>query len=92
MLYSELLSAVHAQIASTLEVKGDPAEDQAFGQSISNWRVFPDTVEALASLKTHYKLVVLSNVDNKSFQTFTRPLLEPNGEGTIFDLVLTAQD
>ncbi len=41
MLYSELLVAVHAQIAVGLEVKGDPVEDQAFGQSIANWPVFP---------------------------------------------------
>jgi len=92
ILYSELLVAVHAQIAVGLEVKGDPVEDQAFGQSIANWRVFPDTVEALTSLKKHFKLVVLSNVDNASFHSFTQPLLEPQGEGSVFDLILTAQD
>ena len=92
MLYSELLAKVHAQIAGGLNVAPDPASDVAFGRSIANWPVFADTVDALASLKKHYKLVVLSNVDNTSFNTMTRPILEPQGEGSIFDMIITAQD
>jgi FMN phosphatase YigB (HAD superfamily) len=38
-------------------------EDVAFGQSIKDWPVFPDTIAALEKLSKHYKLVVLSNVD-----------------------------
>ena len=49
-------------------------------------------MEALAKLKKYYKLIVLSNVDNTAFGTFTRPMLEPNGPGTIFDAIITAQD
>ena len=90
MLYSDLLAAVHAALASRLGTSTTPAEDTAFGRSIELWPVFPDTVAALAQLKKYYKLVVLSNVDNHSFNTFTRPLLEAGG-GT-FDIVLTAQD
>lgn len=90
MLYSDLLAAVHATFATRLGTSSTPAEDVLFGQSIANWPIFPDTAQALAELKKHYKLVVLSNVDNHSFGTFTRPVLEAVG-GT-FDLVLTAQD
>jgi len=90
MLYNELLAAVHNRIATRFEVESDQAEDEQFGRSIEHWPVFPDTVAALASLKKHFKLVVLSNVDNHSFNTYTRPLLE--AQGGVFDLVLTAQD
>ncbi|KAF9262247.1 HAD-like protein [Marasmius fiardii PR-910] len=39
----------------------------AFGNSIKDWPLFPDTVEALQTLSKHYKLCVLSNVDRTSF-------------------------
>lgn len=41
---------------------------RAFGDSIQNWAVFPDTCDALRRLAKHYKLVVLSNVDRASFR------------------------
>ncbi|KAH8113951.1 HAD-like protein [Phellopilus nigrolimitatus] len=90
MLYSTLLGTVHSSFATRLGTTSTPAEDAAFSGSIARWPVFPDTVAALASLKKHFKLVVLSNVDNHSFNTFTRPVLE--AQGGVFDLVLTAQD
>lgn len=92
MLYTDLLAEVHKAIATRLGVQSTPEEDKAFGRSLAQWRVFPDTVEALAILKKYYKLIVLSNVDNNTFNTYTRPALEPRGEGTIFDLIITAQD
>lgn len=92
MLYTDLLAEVHKAIATRLGVQSTPEEDKAFGRSLAQWRVFPDTVEALAILKKYYKLIVLSNVDNNAFNTYTRPALEPRGEGTIFDLIITAQD
>ena len=42
-------------------------EARAFGDSVKDWPVFPDTPEALAYLKRHYKLVIVSNVDRASF-------------------------
>jgi len=90
--YNELLAETHKAFASRLDSTSTPEEDSTFGHSISHWNVFPDTVAALAKLKKYYRLMVLSNVDNASFNTFTRPLLEPEGLGTIFDLVMTAQD
>lgn len=92
MLYTDLLAEVHNAIATRLGVQSTPEEDKAFGRSLAQWRVFPDTVEALAILKKYYKLIVLSNVDNNAFNTYTRPALEPRGESTIFDLIITAQD
>ncbi|TFK49185.1 HAD-like protein [Heliocybe sulcata] len=66
------------------------AEHIAFGQSIKDWPIFPDTVQALAKLSETYKLTVLSNVDRSSF-AHTRAALEGPGNFK-FDLVMTAQD
>ncbi|KAG2008280.1 hypothetical protein CC2G_013728 [Coprinopsis cinerea AmutBmut pab1-1] len=46
----------------------------AFGNSVKNWPIFPDTTDALKRLSKHFKLVVLSNVDRGSFQ-FTHAVL-----------------
>lgn len=89
MKYAELLTKIHPQIASKLELPEPPAEQNAaYGQSIGSWPAFPDTVDALKRLSKHYKLVVLSNVDRESFgYTNTGPL-----QGVPFDLVITTQD
>jgi 2-haloalkanoic acid dehalogenase type II len=86
MIYSDLLAAVHAQLATEWDVASDPAEDQAFGASIGDWPAFPDTVEALRYLKQHYRLYILSNVDRTSFQATNQRL------GVAFDAIYTAQD
>lgn len=90
MPYSDLLAAVHPQLAAALGLARSPtaAESRAFGDSVGAWPAFPDTVDALARLARRYKLVVLSNVDRSSFSaTRSGPL-----QGAHFDLVLTAQD
>ncbi|KAF9262248.1 haloacid dehalogenase [Marasmius fiardii PR-910] len=55
--------------ASTSNTPENTSEDPhtAFGNSIKDWPLFPDTVEALRTLAKHYKLCVLSNVDRTSF-------------------------
>ncbi|TDL22761.1 HAD-like protein [Rickenella mellea] len=92
MPYNELLGMVYHAFSERLGVHTTPEEDRAFGSSIAQWPVFPDTVAALAILRKYYKIVVLSNVDNNSFDAFTRKALEPNADAPIFDLVITAQD
>lgn len=89
MLYSTLLSHVHAKLATSLSLPTTPELDTAFGLSVRSWKPFPDTCAALARLSKYYKLVVLSNVDKETFG-YTRKVLE--SEGGKFDLVLTAQD
>ena len=41
---------------------------KTFGNSIKHWPLFPDTCSALLRLSTHFKLIVLSNVDRTSFR------------------------
>ena len=84
--YPELLARVHAAVAQRFGVPAKPAAAQAFGGSVPDWPAFPDSAEALAYLKRHYRLVILSNVDRASFAHSARKL------GVEFDAVYTAED
>lgn len=87
---SSSASTGNGAISST---EGLTEEDIAFGKSIAQWRPFPDTIPALATLSQHYKLTVLSNVDRQSFSG-TRTVLEKSDPAHpfVFDGVYTAQD
>jgi 2-haloalkanoic acid dehalogenase type II len=86
MLYSEVLTAVHRRLANEWGLVADEAEHSRFGASVPDWPAFPDSVEALAYLKQHYKLVILSNIDRISFAASNARL------GVSFDAIYTAQD
>ena len=85
-LYPDILADAFRAVGKELGVAVGDAEARAFGQSIKDWPVFPDSAEALAYLKRHYKLAILSNVDRASFAHSNRKL------GVAFDLIVTAQD
>lgn len=84
--YSDLLAEVHLDLARHYGVAPHPAAARAFGRSVPAWPAFDDTPAALAILKRHFRLCILSNVDNDSLAG-TRPKL-----GVEFDEVFTAQD
>ena len=86
LVYRELIARVHARMAAALDVTASGAENAAFGASIGQWPAFPDSPQALAYLKRHFKLVILSNVDRDSFRGSNARL------GVEFDAILTAQD
>jgi 2-haloalkanoic acid dehalogenase type II len=86
MIYSDLLSVVHRRLAEQWGVQPDATEDARFGASVPDWPAFSDSASALAYLKRHYRLVILSNVDRVSFAGSNRRL------GVEFDAIFTAQD
>ena len=86
MPYSALLAVVFKRLAEDWDIAATPAEAAAYGRSVGAWPPFPDTAEALRYLKGHYRLVILSNVDNESFALSNAKL------GVRFDAVYTAQD
>lgn len=86
MLYRDLLTAVHREMASQLGISASEAMHQEFAQSIRNWPPFEDSVKSLNYLKQHYKLVILSNVDNVGFAHSNRHL------EVDFDEIYTAED
>lgn len=86
MRYSELLAVVYKRLAEEWGLPVTWKECLAYGASVPDWPAFPDSVEALAYLKKHFKLVILSNVDNESFSASAERLK------VAFDAVYTAQD
>lgn len=85
-LYRDLLPVVYKRMAEEWGVAVDWEECLAYGRSIGDWPAFPDSAGALSYLKQHYRLVILSNVDNASFAMSQRRL------GITFDAVITAED
>jgi len=86
MKYRELLAIVYKRLAERWQIPVSHEECLTYGRSVANWPAFPDTAEALRYLKKHYKLVILSNVDNASFATSLPKL------GVDFDAIYTAED
>jgi putative hydrolase of the HAD superfamily len=86
MRYRDLLPIVYRRLAEEWGVRVSWEECLAYGQSVKNWPAFPDSAEALQYLKKHYKLVILSNVDNESFAASNEKLQVE------FDAVYTAED
>ncbi len=86
MLYREIVTATATRLGEDLGVDVSPELANAIGASIGTWPPFPDSVEALAELKRHCTLIVLSNVDRQSFAGSASLLGDP------FDAVLTAED
>lgn len=86
MVYSELLAIVYRRLAEEWGVSVSWDECEVYGNSVQNWPAFHDSAGALQYLKRHYKLVILSNVDNRSFAASNERLQVE------FDAVYTAQD
>jgi 2-haloacid dehalogenase len=84
--YPQLLARVHETMSRSFGIGPDAAAAEAFGQSVPDWPAFPDSAEALAYLKQHFRLVILSNVDRASFSKSNERL------GVAFDLICTAED
>jgi 2-haloacid dehalogenase len=86
MRYPELLAEVHRGLAERFGIAPDPKAAEKFGASVGTWPAFADSADALAYLKQHYRLVILSNVDRASFAQSNARL------GVTFDAVYTAED
>ena len=84
--YSDILALVYRRLAEDWGVEVDWDACQTYGASVANWPAFPDSVEALAYLKSHFKLFVLTNTDNASFAASNARLK------VTFDGVYTAED
>lgn len=85
-LYSDLLAIVYRRLAEQWGISVRWSECEVYGGSVNQWPAFADSHDALTYLKQHYKLVILSNVDNRSFAASNEKL------GVEFDAIYTAQD
>lgn len=86
MRYEHLLAIVYKRLAEEWGVSFTPEDCATYGRSVHDWPAFPDSTEALTYLKKHYKLVILSNVDNQSFAASNAKL------GVEFDGIFSAED
>lgn len=86
MLYTDILARVHRSLAEEFELRTDDELDANFGCSIEHWPAFADTADALRYLKTHFKLVILSNVSRAGIAASNRKL------GVNFNAIYTAED
>lgn len=84
--YPDLLATVYRRCAEELGIAVGWEECVAYGASVGTWPAFPDSFDALAYLKQHYRMIVLSNVDNQSFAASAEKL------GIAWDAVYTAED
>lgn len=85
-LYRELLAIVYRRLAEEWGVSVSWDECVTYGDSVRYWPAFPDSADALRYLKQHFKLVILSNVDNQSFAASNEQLRVE------FDAIYTAED
>src|SRR5215208_4854322 len=84
--YPDLLATVYKRLAEDWAVPVGWDDCVDYGRSVRDWPAFADTSAALRYLKQHYKLVILSTVDNDSFSFSNRKL------GVAFDAIFTAED
>ncbi len=77
---------VYKRLAEEWGVTVGIDECEEYGQSIRYWPAFADSPGALQYLKKFYKLIILSNVDNRSFS------FSNNALGVEFDAIYTAED
>jgi 2-haloalkanoic acid dehalogenase type II len=86
MRYRELLAIVYQRLAEEWRVKTSWDDCVRYGNSVKDWPAFDDSADSLRYLKQHFKLVILSNVDNQSFAESNKKL------GVDFDAIYTAED
>ncbi len=83
--YREVLASVVRDFARALHFEVTEAEAAGLAESIATWEPFADTVPSLRTLKSGYKLAILSNIDDDLF-AYSASQLQ-----VTFDCVVTAQ-
>ncbi|MGF1936241.1 MAG: haloacid dehalogenase type II [Nostoc sp. ChiQUE02] len=83
--YREVLKRVVQKFGERFGFEPTADELNLLANSIQYWLPFPDTVEALRTLKQKFKLVIISNVDDDLF-AFSAKHLEVK-----FDQIITAE-
>ncbi|MCC7048074.1 MAG: haloacid dehalogenase type II [Alphaproteobacteria bacterium] len=77
MIYRDILAEVHRKLAAKWKIAADEKAAKDFGESVPRWPAFPDSAEALAYLKQHYTLVILSNVHNDGIAASAKKMGNP---------------
>lgn len=85
-LYPSILGKAFRRTGEKLGAAVSDEWAQRLGTSVPDWPAFEDSAEALASLGTDYRLIILSNVHREGFAGSNKRL------GITFDRIITAED
>ncbi len=83
--YPSILSRAMRGLGKKLNVEVKHDDAHALAISVPDWPAFPDSADALQRLAKHFKLIILSNIDNDGFAASNEKL------GVEFDAILTAE-
>lgn len=83
--YRQVLRQVMRQLGDRLGFAPSASELDALADSLRNWKPFPDTVEALKTLKKRFRLAIISNIDDDLFACSAEHLKVE------FDWIITAE-
>ena len=84
--YPSILSRAMRGLGKHLDTQVSFDDSHALATSVPDWPAFPDSADALERLSRHFKLIILSNIDNESFAASNAKL------GVTFDAIITAED
>lgn len=85
-LYPQVLAQSFRATGAKLGIPVSEEDAERLGASVPDWPAFPDSAQALQKLSTRFKLIILSNVDKKSFAGSNERL------GAEFDRIITAEE
>ena len=84
--YPSILSRAMRGLGKALDTEVTYDDAHALAISVPDWPAFPDSADALQRLAKHFKLIILSNIDNASFAASNEKLK------VTFDAILTAEN
>jgi putative hydrolase of the HAD superfamily len=77
MTFMDMLPPIYRTLAAEFGLPDNPAEAEAFRQSMADWPPFPDSNEALGYLRQHYRLIAATNGNNWGVDHMSRALGNP---------------
>ncbi len=83
--YRNILAEIVRKFGAHFRFLPAPIELNALASSVPKWKPFPDTNPALEIMRPHYKLAIISNIDDDLFAETANQLQIP------FDHVITAE-
>lgn len=86
IMYPEATARAFAAVARDLGEEATDHDLRRMSDSVPSWPAFDDSEDALVELAKHFKLIILSNIDNASFREANKKL------GVEFTRVLTAEE
>lgn len=84
-LFPDDLVRVYLVIAPDLGLPAERVLGERLRESAKSWKAFPDSVDALARLAKHYRLVAMTNAQRWAFECFSKELGNPFYKGFTAD-------